>query len=57
VTFDELVDELRRRLLHVNTPPPEMAKSVIEAHLRSDYDDRWLSIATVALAQLHITLD
>lgn len=45
--------ELRTRVSYV-TPAAtdEMAVSVIEAHLRSDTGDKWMSVATIALARL-----
>lgn len=47
-----LIAELVTRLEHVAHPEPAMATAVIATHLASDHDDRWLSIATLALAQL-----
>jgi hypothetical protein len=47
----QVLEEAQEALEEVITPSPTMATSLIGVHLASGDDERWMSIAVIALVQ------
>jgi hypothetical protein len=45
---EQMWTRFRERVEHVKPLDDGLIESVIESHLRSDTDDRWMSVAVIA---------